>query len=243
MDFDKIKKAAKDTIKMVGDKVEDKFSTRDINIAPTDSADFVDDLDDFSIDSDEMGQTKKFGLKEAINQLNKQKDGFSGTLSDIFGKNQTDNNENVSSNEQSKLDGSDANSSDNTSKTNNTKSTDCSIVTEELEKVQASISKITNDIAEIRSNSAVSESTIDKLSVSVAGIDRKLNEISSSLSGVGKLSDSLFDLKNSQVNTKNSLGDLEVSFRRLKKKMTVSVVILSVIAVITAVLEVINLLS
>lgn len=243
MDFDKIKKAAKDTIKMVGDKVEDKFSTRDINITPTESADFDDDRDDFSTDLDEMGQTKKFGLKEAINQLNKQTDGFSGTLSDIFGKKQADSSESVSDDEQPKLDISDVKSSDNVTKTNDTKATDCSVVAEELEKVQASISKLTNDIAEIRSNSAVSESTIDKLSVSVAGIDRKLNDISSSLSGVGKLSDSLFDLKNSQVNTKNSLGDLEVSFRRLKKKMTVSVVILSIIAVITAVLEVINLLS
>lgn len=243
MDFDKIKQTAKNTIKMVSDKVEDKFSTQDINITPTDDFDVDSDYDDFDVNTDDMGQTKKFGLKDAIEQLNKQKDGFSGTLSDIFGKkfSKTD--------EHNEVDDPVVNAvpvtSDDAPSPKRCDSTadDTSKLTAEFENIHSTIAKLTNDIAEIRSNSAVTESTMDKLAVSVDSIERKLNDISNSLSGVNKLNDSLFDLKNSQMNTKNSLSELEVSFRRLKKKMTASVVVMSIIAVIIAVLEVINLLS
>lgn len=73
--------------------------------------------------------------------------------------------------------------------------------------------------------------------------DVRLTEISNSLGSVSKLNDSIFDLKNSQMNTKNTLSDLETSYAKLKRKMTAGVTIMSILCAIVVILEVMNLLS
>lgn len=73
--------------------------------------------------------------------------------------------------------------------------------------------------------------------------DVRLTEISNSLGSVSKLNDSIFDLKNSQMNTKNSLSELESSYIKLKRKMTAGVTIMSILCAIVVILEVMNLLS
>lgn len=73
--------------------------------------------------------------------------------------------------------------------------------------------------------------------------EKKAEKLINSLSGVSKLNDSIFDLKNSQMNMRNTLADLEESFYSLKRKMTTGVLLISIIAAIIAVLEIINLLS
>lgn len=68
-------------------------------------------------------------------------------------------------------------------------------------------------------------------------------QIRNSVNGVSKLSDSVFDMKNMQQNTKTALTDLQVAFMRLKKKTVAGIAILSVISFIVIALEVINLLA
>lgn len=77
----------------------------------------------------------------------------------------------------------------------------------------------------------------------MSAIESKLNEISNSLSGISKLNDSIFDLKNAQMNSKNSLEELSKGFIILKKKCVAGVTVLSIITVLILIMEVINLLS
>ena len=111
---------------------------------------------------------------------------------------------------------------------------------EDMDKISGELSELSKSIGDM---SRTTNTELKSIMTAVCGIDKKLSELTASLSGVNKLNDSIFDLKNSQMNTKNSLGDLELSFRRLKKKMTAGIVIISIISAVIAVLEVINLLS
>ena len=111
---------------------------------------------------------------------------------------------------------------------------------EDMDKISGELSELSKSIGDM---SRTTNTELKSIMTAVCGIDKKLSELTASLSGVNKLNDSIFDLKNSQMNTKNSLGDLELSFRRLKKKMTAGIVIISIISAVIAVLKVINLLS
>lgn len=77
----------------------------------------------------------------------------------------------------------------------------------------------------------------------MSAIESKLGEISNSLSGISKLNDSIFDLKNAQMNSKNSIEELASSFSFLRKKCIAGVTVLSIVAVLMLIMEVINLLS
>ncbi len=90
--------------------------------------------------------------------------------------------------------------------------------------------------------SAVSKS-VDTANGRLTVSDKKLSDITNSLASISKLNDSIFDLKNTQMNTRNALGSLEGSFYKLKRKMNVSVIIISILTALIAVMEVINLLS
>lgn len=77
----------------------------------------------------------------------------------------------------------------------------------------------------------------------MSAIESKLGEISNSLSGISKLNDSIFDLKNAQMNSKNSIEELATSFSFLRKKCIAGVTVLSIVAILILIMEVINLLS
>ena len=77
----------------------------------------------------------------------------------------------------------------------------------------------------------------------MSAIESKLGEISNSLSGISKLNDSIFDLKNAQMNSKNSIEELASSFSFLRKKCIAGVTVLSIVAILILIMEVINLLS
>lgn len=68
-------------------------------------------------------------------------------------------------------------------------------------------------------------------------------EIKQAVNSVSKLNDSVFDLKNAQLNTKNAVSDIELSITRLKKKCVMGVTIISVLSAIIIVLEIILMLS
>ncbi|MDO5397712.1 MAG: hypothetical protein Q4G33_07260 [bacterium] len=77
----------------------------------------------------------------------------------------------------------------------------------------------------------------------VADLRDRVGEITQTVNSVSKLSDSVFDLKNAQINMKKALDVQESALRRIKKKMSVSTAILSVIGVLIIMLQIIALLS
>ena len=248
MDFDKIKKAAKDTIKIVGGKVEEKFARSDAeevtNAKPQSNK--YDDIDDFD---DVMGDTRRFDMKDALNRFKKHQSDIEDNLRDLI-----NNNDEETSDESPVSEFIENNISDlkkDISESISDIDEDISNLSEhysaEMTKINANIEELYNRIDAVTSIADKTNSSLNSLSenleTAVLDINKRLGEISSSLTGVNRINDSIFDLKNSQMNTKNILGDLEASFKSLKKKMTAGVAILSVISAIIAVLEVINLLS
>ena len=250
MDFDKIKKAAKDTIKMVSNKVEEKLSASDDDMIEVKPEKFAnDDFDDFSQNDDMMGTTQRFDMKDALNRFRHQKNDIKETLSDLIKNNDADDTDECKVNEfiESNLSDLKKDISESISDIDSDISDLSMNYSREMAKIDKELSQLKEDVAKITQAATKSDNALATLSYnlesSIMDSNKKLGDISSLLSGVNKINDSIFDLKNSQVNTKNFLGDLEASFRNLKKKMTAGITILSVISAIVAVLEVINLLS
>lgn len=77
----------------------------------------------------------------------------------------------------------------------------------------------------------------------VDAVGTNVSEIKQAVNAVSKLNDSVFDLKNTQLNTKKAISDLEISFARLKKKCVLGVTVLSILSAIVIVLEIILMLS
>lgn len=79
--------------------------------------------------------------------------------------------------------------------------------------------------------------------VAMMNLNSEIEEIKQSTSAISRVSDSLFELKNFQQNTKKTLTDLEISYINLKKKCIAGITILSILSAVTIVLEIINMLS
>lgn len=111
------------------------------------------------------------------------------------------------------------------------------------EKVDALSEKLQLiEIQEMENNKEKSQNDAE-LKHSLGNISDDIAEIKQAVTSVSKLNDSIFDLKNAQVNTKNSLAELEAGFIKLKRKCVVGVTILSVLGAITIALEIVQLLS
>lgn len=78
---------------------------------------------------------------------------------------------------------------------------------------------------------------------SVGNIIADVAEIKQAVVSVSKLNDSIFELKNAQINTKNSVAEMEESFAKLKRKCVAGITILSILSAVTIALEVLQLLS
>lgn len=94
----------------------------------------------------------------------------------------------------------------------------------------------------IDGNEACAQSISD-LKNDAAEIEQSIKELKQSTAGISKLADSIFDVKNTQVNTKNTLAELEMSFIKLKKKCIAGVTILSILSAIIIGLQIVLLLS
>lgn len=68
-------------------------------------------------------------------------------------------------------------------------------------------------------------------------------DVKQAVNSLSKLSDGVFDLKNTQLNTKNAVADLETGFKRLKKKCVLGITVLSILSAIVIGLEIILMLS
>ncbi|MGN0163511.1 MAG: hypothetical protein ACI4EA_08050 [Candidatus Ornithomonoglobus sp.] len=113
----------------------------------------------------------------------------------------------------------------------------------QLDKIDEAISILKADTVDASNETARIIRIVENISGKVNRTSEKLTDLNNSLASVSKLNDSIFDLKNSQMNTKNSLGELQSAFFKLKKKMTAGITIISILAAVIAVLEVLNLLS
>lgn len=71
----------------------------------------------------------------------------------------------------------------------------------------------------------------------VLRIEDKTVEIHQATKNIDKLSDSVFDLKSSQQNTKNTITELAMEFALLKKKCIVGITILSVLAAVSIAMQ------
>ena len=251
MDFDKIKKAAKDTIKMVSNKVEEKLSRPDDDVIEIKQNNTVyDDIDDFTEDiNDVMGTTQRFDMKDALNRFRKRQDNIEETLSDLIKNNNSKDTDDKSVNDfiESSLTDLKKDLSESISDIDSDISNLSVHYSQEMNKIDLDMKNLrecVENIAKMTDKTGNSLTTLsENLESSILDINKKLGEISSTISGVNRINDSIFDLKNSQINTKNFLGDLEAAFKNLKKKTTFGITILSIISAIIAVLEILNLLS
>lgn len=255
MDLDKIKKAAGNTIKVISGKTDDFIS----DLKSINSEEIEDDVlfDDFSDDIplsenkkpvedtddtvDEDGATQRFNLQNMLERFRQKKDDIDSTFRSILDINGASSEADNDDTDEGEL------KTESESAAANTVIIDAQAVTEEISVLDSQLDTLKKSVDELSelTNTAVKKlnKTIDNINGNFNVTEQKLTDISNSLASISKLNDSIFDLKNAQMNTKNSLADLEAAFAKLKKKMTASITIISALTAVIAILEIINLLS
>lgn len=113
-------------------------------------------------------------------------------------------------------------------------------ITERLDDISKRLSNI-KVILDKQSDS--NTKSVVNINAKLNAQDERLSDISASLGSVSKLNDSIFDLKNHQMNTRNSMDALEKSFSVLRKKTIAGITVISILSAVLIVLEVLNLLS
>ncbi len=113
--------------------------------------------------------------------------------------------------------------------------------------IMTSIERLTNIV---ENNDIRREHTLDKVLNELSNLKQEIEEvkkeqlkIQNNVSPITKVSDSVFDIKNTQQTTKNSITNLEASFNRMKNKYIACITLLSVLSFIIIALQVLNLLS
>lgn len=113
-------------------------------------------------------------------------------------------------------------------------------ITERLDDISKRLSNI-KVILDKQSDS--NTKSVVNINAKLNAQDERLSDISASLGSVSKLNDSIFDLKNHQMNSRNSMDALEKSFSVLRKKTIAGITVISILSAVLIVLEVLNLLS
>ncbi len=113
-------------------------------------------------------------------------------------------------------------------------------MTSELETVKLRLQAI-----QLSSEDGVRENSnnISSLKKSVGELKERITELVQTTSGVSRVSDSVFDLKNAQINMKKSIDSTELTIKQLKKKLHTSVAVLSILSVLIIALQIIAILS
>lgn len=111
------------------------------------------------------------------------------------------------------------------------------------EKINAISEKL--NVAEMQARERMSghEQNYSDIKEAVEAVGAGVSEIKQAVNSVSRLNDSVFDLRNTQLNTKNAVSDLETAFARLKKKCVLGVTVLSILSAIVIVLEIVLMLS
>ena len=119
-------------------------------------------------------------------------------------------------------------------------SSDVESAISKLDTVNSKLSEIEVKQIENRNNY---DRSVNDMRVSMNCLINDISEMSQNTGGIAKLSDAVFDLKNTQQNTKKAIADVEERIIALRKKVTAGVKIISILSVIMIILEIINLLS
>ncbi|MBR0089838.1 MAG: hypothetical protein IJP94_08375 [Clostridia bacterium] len=119
-----------------------------------------------------------------------------------------------------------------------------------LKSISADISSINEQLEELRNALTTEEGEEDEAETLITGMAEDIQmlctsvtDIRQSVGSVSKLNDSVFELKNNQLNTRNAVSNLETAFARLKKKCILGVTVVSVLSAIIIALEIVNILS
>jgi chromosome segregation ATPase len=120
-------------------------------------------------------------------------------------------------------------------------------ISSEIESIAKSVDELSQKMTamEVKDTQRMGdhERNYSDIKRSVNEMGANVSDIKQALNSVSKLNDSVFDLKNSQMNTKKILSDLGTSFTRLKKKCVLGVTVLSILSAIIIVLEIVLMLS
>lgn len=119
-----------------------------------------------------------------------------------------------------------------------------------VKSISADISSINNQLEELRNILTTEDDVDDEAEAVITGMSddiqmlcTSVTDIRQSVGSVSKLNDSVFELKNNQLNTRNAVSNLETAFVRLKKKCVLGVTVVSILSAIIIALEILNLLS
>ena len=118
-----------------------------------------------------------------------------------------------------------------------------SIDNEKLDGVFAKLNEVSELLKDIELYSRNGSSYAENALLQIKSVSNGVEEIRQAVSGINKLSDSIFDLKNAQLNTKNSMENLEVGFLSLKKKCVMGITVISILTLLSIVLSILILLS
>ncbi len=117
------------------------------------------------------------------------------------------------------------------------------LTADKAEEILAEAKKLSEKLDNIDINNRDFARSAEDIKHKTDSVYGGVEEIRKAVSGITKLNDSIFDLKNAQLNSKNSLEELESGFLSLKKKCVWGVTIVSILTLISIVMEVIILLS
>lgn len=117
------------------------------------------------------------------------------------------------------------------------------LISDKSDDILAETEKLRDKINTFEINGRDISLNIEDIKHKTDTVSSGIEEIRKAVSGINKLNDSVFDLKNAQLNSKNSLEELEKGFMSLKKKCIWGVAIISILTLISIAMEVIILLS
>ena len=120
---------------------------------------------------------------------------------------------------------------------------DMKSIRELLDGNEAKINALAENVRDIEAICRDAAAGVETMRVKTEGMSGGIEEIRQAISGISKLNDSVFDLKNAQLNVKNSLENLEHGFKGLKKKFILGITILSILTFISIIMSVLLLLS
>lgn len=120
-----------------------------------------------------------------------------------------------------------------------------------INSISEDIKSINEQLEELRSvltteedeDDGEAEAVITGMAEDIQMLCTSVTDIRQSVGSVSKLNDSVFELKNNQLNTRNAVSNLETAFARLKKKCILGVTVVSILSAIIIALEIVNLLS
>ena len=120
-------------------------------------------------------------------------------------------------------------------------------ISSDIENAISKLDTVSSKLGDIEVKQIENRNSYDRnvndMRVSMSCLINDIAEMGQNTGSIAKLSDAVFDLKNTQANTKKAIADVEERVIALRKKVTAGVTLISVLAVIMIALEIINLLS